>query len=149
MALDKLVDSTQLDSDLTSVANAIRSKAGISTTLSFPADFVTEIGNIQTGGGGSTTVTVYPSINNSTYSICYMDASGNTVETAYDTLDPIFSGSATIVAKSGSPLAFFLSVGMFESGFVAPNNATLFFSKSATVGGMPTGYVYSNVYIVD
>lgn len=60
MSVDKLVDSTQLDSDLTSVANAIRSKAGISVTLSFPADFVTEIGNITTGGNletGSQTIT--------------------------------------------------------------------------------------------
>ena len=148
MALDKLVDSTQLDIDLTSVANAIRSKAGISTTLSFPSDFVTEIGNIQTGGG-STTVTVYPGIGNTTYSICYMDASGNKVETDYYTLDPSVSASATIVAKSGSPLAFFLSDVMPGGGFVAPNNATLFFSKSATAGSRPTGYIYSNVYIVD
>ena len=28
MAVDKLVDSTQLDADLTSVANAIRTKGG-------------------------------------------------------------------------------------------------------------------------
>ena len=28
MSVDKLVDSTQLDSDLTSVANAIRAKSG-------------------------------------------------------------------------------------------------------------------------
>ena len=52
MALDKLVDSTQLDADLTSVANAIRTKGGTSASLAFPADFVTAIGNIQTGGGG-------------------------------------------------------------------------------------------------
>lgn len=52
MALDKLVDSTQLDSDLTSVANAIRAKGGTSASLAFPADFVSEIGNIPSGGGG-------------------------------------------------------------------------------------------------
>ena len=52
MALDKLVDSTQLDADLTSVANALRTKGGTSASLAFPADFVTAIGNIQTGGGG-------------------------------------------------------------------------------------------------
>lgn len=53
MALDKLVDSTQLDSGLTSVANAIRAKSGGSSQLAFPAGFVSEIGNIPTGGGGS------------------------------------------------------------------------------------------------
>lgn len=83
MALDKLVDSTQLDSDLTSVANAIRSKAGIAATLSFPSDFVTEIGNIQTGGGVETaSVTIS---NNDANFLYYTDAtmtpqsaSGNT-----------------------------------------------------------------------
>lgn len=52
MALDKLVDSTQLDADLTSVANAIRTKGGTSASLAFPAGFVSAIGDIPTGGGG-------------------------------------------------------------------------------------------------
>ena len=53
MAVDKLVDSSQLNSDLTSVANAIRTKGGTSAQLAFPADFVTAIGNIS---GGSTLI---------------------------------------------------------------------------------------------
>lgn len=52
MSVDKLVDSTQLDSDLTSVANAIRTKGGTSAQLAFPAGFVQAIGEIETGGGG-------------------------------------------------------------------------------------------------
>lgn len=52
MAVDKLVDSTQLDSDLTSVANAIRTKGGTSASLAFPADFISAINAIS--GGGST-----------------------------------------------------------------------------------------------
>ena len=52
MALDKLVDSTQLDSDLTSVANAIRTKGGTSASLAFPVGFVSAIDAIPTGGGG-------------------------------------------------------------------------------------------------
>lgn len=52
MAVDKLVDSTQLDSDLASVANAIRAKSGGSSQLAFPSGFVSEIGNIPSGGGG-------------------------------------------------------------------------------------------------
>lgn len=51
MALDKLVDSTQLDTDLTSVANAIRTKGGTSAQLAFPAGFVSAIGDIPSGGG--------------------------------------------------------------------------------------------------
>lgn len=53
MSVDKLVDSTQLNSDLTSVANAIRTKGGTSAQLAFPADFVSAISAIPSGGGGS------------------------------------------------------------------------------------------------
>lgn len=57
MALDKLVDSTQLDSDLASVANAIRTKGGTSAQLAFPAGFVSAVEAIPTsGGGGGATV---------------------------------------------------------------------------------------------
>lgn len=55
MSVDKLVDSTQLDSDLTSVANAIRTKGGTSASLSFPSGFVDAVGAIQTGGSGDNT----------------------------------------------------------------------------------------------
>lgn len=49
MAVDKLVDSTQLDADLTSVANAIRTKGGTSADLAFPAGFVSAVQAIPTG----------------------------------------------------------------------------------------------------
>lgn len=52
MAVDKLVDSTQLDADLTSVANTIRTKGGTSAPLAFPAGFVNAINAIPTGGSG-------------------------------------------------------------------------------------------------
>lgn len=58
MSLDKLVDSTQLDSDLTSVANAIRTKGGTSAQLAFPAGFVSAIGDIPTGGGTPSNISV-------------------------------------------------------------------------------------------
>lgn len=48
MAVDKLVDSAQLDADLTSVANAIRAKGGTSAQLAFPNDFVTAVEAIET-----------------------------------------------------------------------------------------------------
>ena len=56
MALDKLVDSEQLNAALTNIANKIRSKTGKSSELSFPNDFESEIESIQTGGGGDTPV---------------------------------------------------------------------------------------------
>lgn len=65
MAVDKLVDSTQLDADLASVANAIRTKGGTSAQLAFPAGFVSAIAAIP-GGGGDVTIetgTYTPSAN--------------------------------------------------------------------------------------
>lgn len=52
MALDKLVDSAQLDADLELVADAIREKGGTSEALLFPDEYITAIAAIQTGGGG-------------------------------------------------------------------------------------------------
>ena len=40
------------DTDLTSVANAIRTKGGTSAQLAFPAGFVSAIADIPSGGGG-------------------------------------------------------------------------------------------------
>lgn len=54
MSVDKLIDSAQLESDLTDVADAIRVKTGGTADLAFPADFVSEIGGIETGGSGFT-----------------------------------------------------------------------------------------------
>lgn len=42
------------DSDLTSVANAIRTKGGTSAQLSFPTEFVSAINAIPTGGSSPT-----------------------------------------------------------------------------------------------
>jgi len=53
MAVDKLVDSTQLDADLTSVANAIRTKGGTSEQMAFPNGFVSAVEAIPAGGGMS------------------------------------------------------------------------------------------------
>ena len=52
MAYDKVIESSKLDSDLTSVADAIRSKGGTSEALAFPAGFVSAIEAIEAGGGG-------------------------------------------------------------------------------------------------
>lgn len=52
MAIDKVVDSTSLNADLTDIANAIRAKAGTSAQLTFPEDFISGIENIPSGEGG-------------------------------------------------------------------------------------------------
>lgn len=57
MAEHKVVNTTQLDNDLTSIANAIRAKAESSGSLNFPSGFVDAIANLATGGGLPSEVT--------------------------------------------------------------------------------------------
>lgn len=45
-----MADYLVTDTELTDVANAIRTKAGLSETLEFPSEFVSAIANIPTGG---------------------------------------------------------------------------------------------------
>lgn len=77
MAVDKLVDSTQLDADLTSIANAIRTKGGTSADLAFPSEFVSAIAAIPTGGGGG------GSVQSGTFTL----ASDTTIPAAGTTID--------------------------------------------------------------
>ena len=52
MAVDKLVDSAQLDSDLNDIADAILAKSGGTGPIAFPSGFLSEIADIPSGGGG-------------------------------------------------------------------------------------------------
>lgn len=55
MAVDKAIDSTEFDSKLTTVADAIRTAGGTTETMSFPSGMVEAITAIQAGGGSSWT----------------------------------------------------------------------------------------------
>ena len=50
MAYDKAVDSAQLDANLTSVADAIRTKGGTDAQLAFPSGFVSAVQAIKGAG---------------------------------------------------------------------------------------------------
>lgn len=50
MAVDKLVDSTELDNGLTTIADAIRTKGGTSAPLAFPDGMAQAIAAIPSGG---------------------------------------------------------------------------------------------------
>lgn len=58
MAYDKVVDSASLDSKLTQVADAIRTKGNTSADLQFPSGFISAIQAIQTGTEMQIIVTV-------------------------------------------------------------------------------------------
>lgn len=53
MAYDKVIDSVGLESDLSSVANAIRNKSGTSDPLAFPEGFIFAIEALEVGAGAN------------------------------------------------------------------------------------------------
>jgi hypothetical protein len=90
MAVDRLVDSTQLNTDLTSIANAIRTKGGTSAQLAFPSDFITAI-NAISGGGGD----VWEPILDHTVTINLKD------DTSFDSKTPSTSAQEIYAAVNG------------------------------------------------
>ena len=53
MAVDKVIDSTEFDSKLTTVADAIRTAGGTTEPMSFPSGMVDAISSLSSGGGGT------------------------------------------------------------------------------------------------
>lgn len=53
-----MADYLVTDTELTSIANAIRTKGGTSASLEFPQEFVQAINDIQTGGGSKTNIDI-------------------------------------------------------------------------------------------
>lgn len=53
MAVDKAIDSTEFDSKLTSVADAIRTAGGTTDSMSFPTGMIDAISSLSSGGGGT------------------------------------------------------------------------------------------------
>lgn len=95
MAVDKLVDSAQLDADLTTVANAIRTKGGTSGSLAFPAGFVSAIQAIPTGGGGSS----WTKVCDKSYTRSTTSTTAATVETWATTHSEIWTPSKYVLVR--------------------------------------------------
>lgn len=122
MALDKLVDSTQLDSDLTSVANAIRTKGGTSASLAFPADFVTAINAISGGGSGSLEDFLTASYVNTSgaYPAVFND---HKIIPKYDTEIVLWVvQEATAVPTAGSTTLYLYALWLLEGAPATQNN---------------------------
>lgn len=106
MAVDKLVDSTQLDADLTSVANAIRTKGGTSAQLAFPAGFISAIQNL---GGDGLTNEVKQALLQIGQKVAYIDAEGqqyynDLLAALYpvDSISAVFTQGQNIIFDSDS-----------------------------------------------
>lgn len=132
MAVDKLVDSTQLDADLTSVANAIRTKGGTSAQLAFPAGFVSAIGNIS-GGWVKTLTAVFTQADTLVFTTdelddlrdrlvvtaTYEDNTSEVVEN-YELSGTLTAGTSTIVVSYGDK-ATVCSVTVTEAEDITPS----------------------------
>lgn len=77
MALDKVVDSAALDAGMTSVADAIRAKAGTTGPLAWPDGFAAAISGIETGGGGASWVTISETLTNAMYQLGDVNMDGS------------------------------------------------------------------------
>lgn len=113
--------------DLTSIADAIRTKGGTSASLSFPDGFVDAIDNIQTGG--SSTLITKNITANGTYNASADSVDGYSsvaVDVPSRTIIGTFTGTTAAAAMdvsipytgSGYPIAgvIFPSVGSWKSG---------------------------------
>lgn len=120
MAVDKLVDSTQLNADLTSVANAIRTKGGTSAQLAFPSGFVDAVEAIETGGGGA----------------------------SYDLFIKEWTGASTAKWTVYAPLTKpFQNDGYLEFTFI-DDNPTTDFGNLLDVGKLDVLYTWNDVNVI-
>ena len=135
MAVDKLVDSTQLDADLTSVANAIRTKGGTSAQLAFPTGFVNAIDAIPTGGGSDSEMFLVRGGSNVYAFSGHFDGT----QAIYD-IGSLYRASIWCVSKTAVPAIFQFGnakIGTLRSGLYPvpiPNGATRV-QFSTTKGG--------------
>lgn len=100
------------DTDLTSIANAIRTKGGASAALTYPTGFVSAIEAIPTGGGGTSTSVV--STDAELKPVYYTDGNG-AAQKATDT-QAILNG-ITCLSKS--------IVAIFSDGPLPPGGVTV------------------------
>jgi len=73
------------DTELTSIANAIRTKGGTNAQLTFPTGFVTAINNISTGGSAAEVAADLYTANTGTKAQFILDSNGTYSEYNQDT----------------------------------------------------------------
>ena len=131
------------DTNLTAVANAIRQKGGTSASLEFPDDFVSAIGDIQTGGGSSVTVEALNVTQNGTYTapfltnLPYADTFRGCTKLEFADL-----GLCTYLANNTFYGDTKFKTLILRSSTVATLNNTNAFNSSPFASGMSGGTVY-------
>lgn len=96
------------DTELTSIADAIRTKGGTSESLEFPTDFVSAIENIPSGGGEN----VASNIVYVDYEYTYTETSSATIrtwvlnKTAQELLDLLTSGNIVFIKREDTSIYY-------------------------------------------
>lgn len=85
------------DTELTSIANAIRTKGGTNAQLTFPTGFVTAINNISTGGGAAEVAATLYTANNGNKNSFSLDNNGS----YYSSGDVSIFNAITVNAQYG------------------------------------------------
>jgi hypothetical protein len=156
------------DTDLTAIANAIRTKGGTSASLAFPSGFVDAIDAIQTGGGGGGsspiqllgTVTVPSDIravsidttpyNNYDFYFCIIDATLTASDWLYLVKDGTSSTGGVYASSSSNPNGLLFQVfKQYADGRVLTALATeATFSMSANAPNNIYVYTYSAAKLI-
>lgn len=129
------------DTELTSIANAIREKGGTSEQLEFPDDFITAIENITTGGGiviEDTTDSHGGTIRRITATELKTQAKTNITPT---------ESSQTISPDTGYNALSSVQINAISSTYVGsdiPENDSTDLSASGNTVTVPAGYYASN-----
>lgn len=134
-----MADYLVTDTELTSIANAIRTKGGTSASLEFPQEFVQAINDIETGGGGGESrywvrPAEYPDLDS-------ISIAEDEVYLSYKTNEP--NSFASITTSQSGTLTF--DIGTIENGaFVVSSTSTSTgssFNYAKELTGYATDYV--------
>ena len=134
-----MTDYLTTDTELTSVANAIRTKGGTSAALTYPTGFVSAIEAIPTGGGTLPTCTM--TISGSGDDVACSNFSGSAPSGTYVAIAELYGGDYS------SCLGVFIGTrGITSLSEAAQNeyNATFAMNEPATPGIV--GYIFSQNY---
>lgn len=129
--------------EITSIANAIRSKAGISASLSYPDGFIAAISSISGGGG---------TINNQNKSVSpSTTAFSVTYDTGYTGLGTVTVNAIPMagVAQFGGYVEFTPSISVDSSGLITTSfqNTTDFYATPVYSDGWFTSAMSDNISV--
>ena len=139
-----MADYLVTDSELTSVADAIRTKGGTSTLLSFPTGFVSAIDEIPTGSGGTYTWfganPVLLAENTVTRTLDDTNYSSLTPSTSQSTLS--FSNAFNLLSFQGEP-----DYDLYDLALIMQFKADVKYASGTEMKAAVRAFFYNLLYI--